>query len=215
MLSRKNNTVNIPYNKAKTIQLENFNITIPKYALYDNLNFEFKQKPAKKGMHSPIYSIHKKSTPLQKKCDVSFKIDSISKKYKNKAAVVKLTKKGTDFYKSNLQGDRVSFRTNEFGDYSLMIDSIAPTVKALNVKKNKTVSSKTVLNFRVKDNLSNITSYKAYLNGKWILSEYNLRFKRITCSLDHFLKQGKNDFQLIVSDSFGNTTKFETILLKK
>ncbi len=210
-----NNSINVPYNKAKTIKLENFNITIPKYALYDNLNFEFNQKAAKKGMYSPIYSIHKKSTPLQKKCDVSFKIDSIPNKYKNKVAVVKLTKKGTDFYKSTLLGDRVSFRTNEFGDYSLMIDSIAPTVKALNFKKNKIVSSKTVLSFRIKDNLSNIASYKAYLNGKWILTEYNLRFKRINCSLDRFLKQGKNDFQLIVSDSFGNTTKFETMLIKK
>ena len=96
-----------------------------------------------------------------------------------------------------------------------MIDSIAPTVKARNFKKNKIVNSKTVLSFRVKDNLSNIASYKAYLNGKWILSEYNLRFKRINCTLDRYLKQGENDFELIVSDSFGNTTKFKTVLLKK
>ena len=205
----------IAYNKPISLELEGFRITIPKYALYDNILFDFKQKPAKEGMYSPIYSIHRNTTPLQNKCDIHFLMDSIPKKFKNKIAVVKLTKKGTDYYKSTQEGQWVSFRSREFGDYTVMIDSIAPTIKAINVKKNIVVNEKTVLKFRVKDNLSNIRSYNAYLNGKWILSEYNLRYNRIDCLLDRFLVQGKNHFKLVVIDNLGNVKKYEVTLQKK
>ena len=63
----------------------------------------------------------------------------------------------------------------------------------------------------ISDELSGIKTYNGYLNGKWILFEYESKLKRITHAfVDEFLNEGKNNLKVVVTDNVGNSTIFET-----
>ena len=67
------------------------------------------------------------------------------------------------------------------------------------------------MKFIISDDLSGIKTYNGYLNGKWILLEYESKTKTLKHSfLDGIVDEGKNDLKVIVTDNVGNSTIFET-----
>ena len=65
--------------------------------------------------------------------------------------------------------------------------------------------------FSISDGLSGIKSYNGYLNGKWILFEYDNKTKKITHNFsDGIVAEGANELKIIVVDNLGNSTIFET-----
>ena len=59
--------------------------------------------------------------------------------------------------------------------------------------------------------MSGIDSYNAYLNGEWILMEYDYKTRKLVHNLaDKKYKEGRNDFKVIVTDDLQNSTTFES-----
>jgi hypothetical protein len=88
----------------------------------------------------------------------------------------------------------ISFDTRGLGDYTLLTDSIAPTIKRI---PNK-------LQFLIKDDLSGIKSYNASLDGKWVLLKYESKDDLIWVEWLDERQVKTGDFQLIVTDQAGN-----------
>ena len=61
------------------------------------------------------------------------------------------------------------------------------------------------------DELSGIKSYNGYLNGKWILMEYDNKTRKLTHYFDDgIVADGANDLKVVVMDNVGNSSTFET-----
>ena len=61
------------------------------------------------------------------------------------------------------------------------------------------------------DSLSGIKSYNGYLNGNWILFEYDNKTKKITHNFsDGIVAEGANDLKVVVIDNVGNSSTFVT-----
>jgi hypothetical protein len=59
--------------------------------------------------------------------------------------------------------------------------------------------------------LSGIKSYNGYINGDWVLFEYDNKTRRITHKFeDARLAEGANDLKIEVIDNVGNSAIFET-----
>jgi hypothetical protein len=203
--SHQSNGIALAFDQTENITLDSIRIIIPEYALYEDIDFQFSKESPKKGMFSPIYHIHNKFTPLHKSINIRFTIDSLPDKYRSKATVAEITKKGFSALKTKIINNQASFKTRAFGDYTLILDTVAPVIKARNFKNHKRVSNNTILKFTMKDDCSRITNYQASLNGNWILLSYNYRRKEVVCKLDRFLREGKNEFTIQATDQIGNT----------
>jgi hypothetical protein len=67
----------------------------------------------------------------------------------------------------------------------------------------------------ISDSLSGIKAYNGFLNGKWVLFEYDYKTKRLTHFFDKdYLNDGRNDLKVVVSDNVGNSTIFETYFFR-
>jgi hypothetical protein len=96
------------------------------------------------------------------------------------------------------------------GKYKLVSDTIAPKVSILKPIEGKWVSDDAI-QFQISDVSSGIKSYNGYLNGKWILFEYDNKTNKITHIFnDEQLLEGANELKVIVIDNVGNSTTFET-----
>lgn len=63
---------------------------------------------------------------------------------------------------------------------------------------------------------SGISNYRATVNGKWILMEYDYKTKILTHDFnDGVITDTKNNLKVIVTDNVGNNSTFETLFYRK
>lgn len=62
-------------------------------------------------------------------------------------------------------GDCVSFSTNQLGDFVVAKDNMGPTIRPIRVNSAE-------LRFSIRDNLSGIRDFEAYVDGEWVLMRY-------------------------------------------
>ena len=77
--------------------------------------------------------------------------------------------------------NKLTTKLKSFGGFSVAVDTLAPTIKGLNIYRGKTMTSSTI-RMTIKDDMSGIKSYRGEIDGKWILMEY-LILKKSTNSL--------------------------------
>jgi len=108
----------------------------------------------------------------------------------------------------------VTTKTRSFGDYFIVVDTIAPRVKAENVYNGKYVTHQKSLDFIITDDLSGINKYIGTVDGKWVLGQYDPKNSRLSFPIDEHYPKGSFKFKLVIRDAKGNS-KVLTFNLKK
>ena len=60
------------------------------------------------------------------------------------------------------------------------------------------------MSFTVEDTLSGVGSYNAFVDGEWILLEYDPKSKKLIHYFDGRVKEGQHDLEIIVEDVVHN-----------
>ena len=63
------------------------------------------------------------------------------------------------------EGGQIRFKTRNFGSFVLAVDDVKPTINLIRANSQG-------MRFTIKDNLSGIKSFEAFVNGKWVLMRY-------------------------------------------
>jgi len=100
------------------------------------------------------------------------------------------------------------------GDFYLCYDSIAPTIAPINIKEGANLSSQNQIVLRIRDNLSGIKSFNGYIDGDWVLMEYDYKTGKLWNDLDKNLKPGKHTFGLLVSDNKDNKNLYSVSFIR-
>lgn len=120
------------------------------------------------------------------------------------------------YSKTYKRGGNFTTRTRSLGRYTLVRDTVAPTITPRNFKPGQWLNNYRYLSLRISDDLSGIQSYNGYLNGKWILMEYEPKKRTITYNFDDKISGEKQcELKVIVTDNVGNTTTFEETFFRK
>ncbi|MBK7296406.1 MAG: hypothetical protein IPI91_06995 [Flavobacteriales bacterium] len=89
-----------------------------------------------------------------------------------------------------------------------MIDTVPPTIRNVDLRAN--MSGRSGFTLKIADDLSGIDTFKASINGNWILMDYDPKTNRLVHNFDtHTKASGKKNLVVEVSDDRGNTSKFE------
>jgi len=184
-------------------------VKIPKGLLYDDLYFQYRKEKPSKATISPIYWLHNHYTPLHSYMTVAIRKEDIDPSLKSKALIVSTTN-GKNWYAEGgkWKGDQLSVRTRSFGGYAIAVDSIPPTIRPLNIYPGADLSRKWSIRFKINDELSGIGSYRAEVDGKWILMEYDAKNKLITHYFDGEIAKGEHKLILKVRDERGNLNSY-------
>ncbi|HLW06660.1 MAG TPA: hypothetical protein VKY45_03790, partial [Marinilabiliaceae bacterium] len=91
-----------------------------------------------------------------------------------------------------------------------------PRVTPVNFSEGKWLSNESTLRVKIEDNESGISAYRATINGKFILMEYEYKTKTLTYDFsDNVIQDAENNLKLVVIDNTGNSTTFETKFYRK
>lgn len=159
--------------------------------------------------------LHEDEIPVKNNFTVSFDVSGLSDDLKNKSFIAYIDGKNILYNKSYLKGNNLSARLKKLGNYKVVQDTIAPKIYGVNFSEGKNIDSYTTISVKISDDLSGINTYNAFLNGKWILMDYDYKTNRLVHNLaDQIYVKGKNDFKLIVADEMKNSTTFESFFYK-
>jgi hypothetical protein len=100
--------------------------------------------------------------------------------------------------------------TRSMGEYTIKIDSIAPTVKASNFKNGQSVTALKSLRFKISDDMTGIETYDIYLDDVWVLGQYDAKNALLYYEIDEKMKKGENNVKVVVTDGVGNTKTLKT-----
>jgi len=202
----------MPYQLAHYFDNKDIIIIIPKDALYDTINFTYSRTAINTGMYSDIHHIHNRYTPLHKDYTLSIKTDSLTEYLTEKALIACIGTKRIKYAGGEIKDGYITAEIREFGDYAIVVDTVPPKIKPLNIKKNANLANSGRIDIKITDDLSGINTYSGYIDNNWVLFEYEPKKNLITYTFDNMVnKNGElHDFKLIVTDLKNNRSEYIT-----
>ncbi|AXT53770.1 M23 family peptidase [Aquimarina sp. BL5] len=187
-----------------------FDLYIPKGSLYEHAYLDIQA-------NGDTIKIHQDEIPLHKNMTIVFDVSNYSESDKKKLYIGRLGYNNQHYHvKTNKKNNRFSTRTRTLGSYSLFTDLNKPTIVPINVSDKKWMSKADFLKIKIDDADSGVKSYRATINGKFILMEYDYKTGMLVYDFnDKIITETENKFKLIVLDKVGNNATFETTFFRK
>jgi hypothetical protein len=197
-------------NQAFAAEENGIDVYIPQNSLYENTYLDIK-------FQGDTVYLHKDEIPIHSNITIGFDVSKYTAEQKEKMFIAKLGYNNRPSYSTTYKkGDRFTTGIRNFGNYTLAADNRAPFVTPVNFRDGQWISGNSELKLRISDDLSGIKSYRATVNGKFILMEYEYKNNTLTHDFsDGVVTDTENLLKLIVTDNVGNSTVYEATFYRK
>lgn len=201
----------IQHDLEAELEQDKFKVSFYKDTFYDSFFIDFSVKNDTLTLHKPVL-------PVKKSFTISYDISDFNEEDLKQLYIAELIgwNDWPSYSTTKRKGNTLSTYTKDLGTYVLARDTIAPTIKAVNFKDGSWLSKYRYLKVKINDVGTGLSSYRATVNGKWVLMEYNYKKKILTYDFnDAVVTETKNKLKVIVTDNVGNNTTFETTFFRK
>lgn len=191
----------VKYNRDTNFEKDNMSVFFPAGTFYEDFDMNFDVKNNKVYIHEDVVPVHSNFT-------ITIKDSTYSEALREKLYIGR-----NKSYNGTIRnGDVFTAKAKILGQYGLVLDTIAPVIKIAKPIQDKWISDMKSIQFTIGDSLSGIKSYNGYLNGNWVLFEYDNKTRKITHKFDadSLVAEGANDLKIEVVDNVGNSAIFET-----
>lgn len=206
-----NETVDFIYaDQATSITKGKFSIYIPANSLYEDTYLKIEAS-------GDTLVFHEDNIPIHKNISITVDASNYKEEDLNRLYLGRLNFKGEPYYNTTYRkGSKLTARTRTFGTFALVSDNTPPTIKAVSFKDEQWISDHKTLKVKIEDDLSGIGSYRATINGKFILMEYNYKKDVLTYDFDDkIISDTENNLKVNVVDNAGNSATFEATFFRK
>ena len=186
-------------NQKKIINRGQSFVEINKNTFYDDILLNISS-------NGNIIDLGDQTSPFRSSMKISLPINKDLNKRKLNQSFIGKVVNGRIYYRSSkIDGSYISTNISSLGKYTISRDSILPVIRPINFENNSNVNSNKTLRLRISDDKSGIRNYKAFINGKWALFEYEPKQSLIFHDLsDKIIKDGENDLLIEFQDRVGN-----------
>ena len=170
------------------------------------INFEYKS------LYDTLYlqtqqignnlTIGEVTIPLKENIEVTYTPD-IQIILPDKTSVYHVFRNSKSFLKTNWSGSKASFSTKRLGEFTVLVDTIAP-------KANMIQKTPDNIRVRIGDNLSGIKNFKAFVNNTYILTDYDAKSSSLWSVKADSTQKFYGKLRIELEDNQGNKSAFET-----
>jgi hypothetical protein len=193
----------VKVNKDNIFAKDNFTVFFPAGTFYDDFDLNLDVK------NNTLF-LHDDSVPVYSSFSISLENTTYSDTQKEKLFIGTIKGKKISYNKTYLKDNVFTTKVKTLGQFALVIDTIAPNVAITKAIEGKWINAQKTLELLISDELSGIKSYNGFLNGNWILFDYDNKTRKLKYNFsDGIVAEGANDLKVIVLDNAGNSTIFE------
>ncbi|MDE5647292.1 MAG: M23 family metallopeptidase [Muribaculaceae bacterium] len=191
------------WNSENTCETEDYSVTIPEDALYDNAFIDISSSTSADGI-SRVVTIGDPGIPLDKAFEFAVRLLNDTIADPAKYCLVRTDGKRRSAIASSYADGWIYASPDAFGTFMVTTDTIAPVIRPVAPKQ----WNGGTLKFRITDNLSGIATYRGEIDGKFALFELDGKTATISFDMDsrRFTKGKDHTVTITVTDACGNET---------
>ena len=191
---------------------KHISVNFPEDTFYDDFFIDF-------SVSNDTLTLHDDIIPVRDNFSISYDITGYKNPEADKLYIARLVGYRNQYalYSKTYKKENIlTTYTKTLGTYALVMDTLSPKIKPSNFSEGKWLSNYRFLKIKIEDEESGISNYRATINGKWILMEYDYKKNELTYDFnDAVSKETENKLKLIVTDNVGNSSTFETQFYRK
>jgi len=192
-------------NQINVFEREDVQMVSTEKSFYDAFRFNYNYKTSATAysnihvMHTPLIPVHDSMT---------FRIKPnrpVPESGKNRVIMIKTAKGKTVIKRATLVKGWYEARFREFGEFWLEVDEVPPVVAVTGVADWGSIGAGAVITCTVNDNKKEIYSFRAELDGEWLLFSGLgpvYRYK-----VDEHCAPGEHELKITAEDEAGNVTQ--------
>lgn len=196
-----------PFNVNKTNEFSHPNVkfSLPATALYESLCFDFKSSAAIGTAYSGKYQLHNPLVPIHNFFDLYIKPEvPIPFNLRDKIVMMYTDGKNENGHGTVSEDGWYKASVRAFGTYWLVADAEPPVIK-VSTPEGAALTAAKSLKLTVTEKLTSVKSFRAELDGKWLLFEPT--GNTYTYVFDAHCPKGKHELVVTAGDENGNTAK--------
>lgn len=193
-------------NKVNVISKPDFEMYLPKGALYDTITpYYYTVSNKLPNTFSQAHQVANPAIPLHEDVVVRIKLNKpVPESMQDKLLIVRSDNKGRTIKKAVWQEQWLSAAFGDFGTYQVIADTTAPQINNLGKGDTVNLSAVSRIIFTPTDNYG-IKKFRATLNGKWIRFT-NDKSRNWIYKFDERCPYGVHELIVTAEDLVGNTT---------
>ena len=211
----------LPYHQNADFESDGIQVRFREGTFYENVYFKYhKSRVAAKNVFSALHHLHRARTPVHDFFPLALRPDSVLPAHLQRKAFIgqRRSNGGATNCGGTWKADGwMHTEIRSLGDYCIMTDTVPPWITPskfqYDMKTLKRMSFKISDNYAVAPNVKGL-QYRAYIDGKWVLMEFDAKSSLLYHWFDAKLPEGEHELCLHVSDALGNERVFEGKFLK-
>jgi len=200
------------YEKENIFKKKDIELKFPKNSFYSTIPFTYSVEKDSNYI-SDIHSIHSENIPVHTYYTISIKPRYVPIGKSDKLFIARINKNGKIVNEGGVYfNSSVKTKSKYFGKFAVAIDTIPPKIKARTNFKLNSLSGQKSIRFTISDRLSGIESYNGFIDGKWVLFEYDAKNDRLFYVFDRkrLISKKKHELKVKLTDKRGNDKIFIT-----
>lgn len=199
----------MPFSTPNEFSHHDIRVTFPENSFYDTLFFNYKKSHAGDGDFADIHHIHNRYFPVHKHFNLSIRPIDVNEYLVDKLCLVYINDNTVSYAGGEFSEGFITGNVRSLGKYSIGIDTIPPELSFINLPAASNFKGRREIKIGIKDDFSGIRSYRAEIDGKWTLFEWDPKNDIIIYRFDNQRLTPNSDHQLIITatDNRNNNTK--------
>lgn len=166
---------------------------------YDNFMFDWYKAASRGNNITSTYDVGDTFIPVHKSFSLSLKPEvEIKESLRSKCVIMR----GSSSYTTEWNNGWLVAKPKEFGAFRAVIDTLAPKLSPNNFKNNG--AAPTNPKFTITDAASGVKDYDIYIDGTWVLTEYDAKNDLLTVIPKQKPASGVHELKAVVADKVGN-----------
>ena len=194
------------FDQDNNFETSEFKISAPKGSFYNDLDFTYNTSAKPAGAFSKMHHVHTRLMPINETVTLWIKSDSTLRPELHDKALIANVRGGS--VGGVYDNGYIKANVREFGNYFIKIDTTPPKITPINITNGKVLTNTSRVSFKVSDNLSGLRSFRATIDGRWILMEFDAKRALLWHTFDENTGPGNHQLQLVVSDIKLNTQTY-------
>ncbi len=183
---------------------DQFVVEFPSRVFYDDFYLKLEVKDR-------VLYLHDETVPLHKNITIKFDVSQLEGVNLEKAFIGRVSNGKKEYFSTQKKNNLFSIKTRDFGEYHIFEDNTPPVIAKPSFVAGAELDKTKRLSFVVTDDLSGLSTIEGYINGRWILLDYDYKTNLIVHAIsDAIAVDGRNDIKIIATDRIGNSTVFES-----
>ena len=204
------NLVEIPHTSATSWSEGNFSIFFPKECFYESTALNLSVSGEQLYMDKDQY-------PLYKPVKITYRGDHLSTEDLAHAYIARLDDYGKPIHQNtSREGTQLDANVSTLGQYGVFFDYTPPIITMKTPAEGQWFSTAKKLKVIIKDSESGIADYRATINDRFVLMEYDYKTNTLTYDFsDAVVDEAAHNLKVVVLDNAGNSATFERLFYRK